>query len=115
MARSQNYSEVTAQKIDHKIFEIVDEQYQRSLAILNDKRAALDLCAEALLEHETIDGKHVLEILEFGEIRSPIVKREAAAEPDAEPQDLPADQPQESDDPQDDGLAGEQAPAGAPA
>ena len=29
--------------------------------------------ASALLEHETIEGKHVLEILQFGEIRSPIV------------------------------------------
>jgi cell division protease FtsH len=29
--------------------------------------------AEALLEHETIDGKHVMEILQFGEIRSPIL------------------------------------------
>ena len=29
--------------------------------------------AEALLEHETIEGRHVLEILQFGEIRSPIV------------------------------------------
>jgi cell division protease FtsH len=38
-----------------------------------ERRAALDKVAEALLEFETIDGKHVLEILQFGEIRSPIV------------------------------------------
>jgi len=26
-----------------------------------------------LLEHETIEGKHVLEILQFGELRSPVI------------------------------------------
>ena len=38
--------------------------------LLNEHRKALDLTAEALLEHETIDGIHVKEIIEFGEIRS---------------------------------------------
>ena len=115
VARSQTYSEETAQKIDRKIHEIVEEQYKRSLQILNDNRNALDLCADALLEHETIDGKHVQEILEFGEIRSPIVKREPAAKKaDPEPEEE-AETEKQSDDKKDDGLAGEQAPAGAPA
>ena len=35
-------------------------------------RRALDKIAEALLEYETIEGKHVLEILQFGEMRSPV-------------------------------------------
>ena len=47
--------------------------YTRAKQIISDHRAALDKIAEALLEHETIDGKHVLEILQFGEIRSPIL------------------------------------------
>ena len=72
---SKNYSEETAQRIDKVIFGIVDEQAQRSLQILNDHRTALDVMADALLEHETIDGVHVHEILEFGEMRSPIIKR----------------------------------------
>ena len=29
--------------------------------------------AEALLEHETIEGKHVIEIIQFGEMRSPVI------------------------------------------
>ena len=113
--RTQNYSEETAQKIDSKIFEIVDEQYKRCLEILNDKRDALDKIAEALLEHETIDGKHVHEILEYGEMRSPIVKRELT-EPEPEQKADPAGKkkkPKEGDDKG--GLAGEEAPAGAPA
>jgi cell division protease FtsH len=33
----------------------------------------LDKIGAALLEHETIEGKHVLEIIQHGEIRTPIV------------------------------------------
>ncbi len=73
ITRNENISEETARKIDEQIFAIIDEQYQRAKQIILDHRPALDKMAEALLEHETIDGKHVLEILQFGEIRSPIV------------------------------------------
>ena len=40
---------------------------------MNEHRSALDKVAQALLEHETIEGRHVLEILKDGEIKSPIV------------------------------------------
>ena len=116
VARSQNYSEETAQKIDRMIHEIVDEQYKRSLDILNEHRKALDVCAEALLEHETIDGQHVNEILEFGEIRSPIVKREPIVEEPEQEDESEAEKPQAANDkPEDGDLAGEEAAAGAPA
>ena len=39
---------------------------------MSEHRTALDKIAESLLEHETIEGKHVLEIIEFGEMRSPV-------------------------------------------
>ena len=113
--RTQNYSEETAQKIDHAIHLIVDEQYQRAHGILEEHRRELDVCAEALLEHETIEGKHVQEILEHGEIRSPIIKRELAApEPEAEPE-AETQSAQDEKDSRDDGLAAGEAPAGAPA
>ena len=73
ITRSQPYSEETARKIDAEVFRIVDEQYSRAKVIVLARREALDKIAAALLEFETIDGKHVLEILEFGEIRSPIL------------------------------------------
>ncbi|MEM8867099.1 MAG: ATP-dependent zinc metalloprotease FtsH [Verrucomicrobiota bacterium] len=113
--RSQNYSEETAQKIDSVIHRIVEEQHQRSLDILNENRKALDVCAEALLEHETIDGKHVLEILEFGEIRSPIIKREPiSAEPEPE-EEAKEEKESVKKDKNEGGLAAGEAPAGAPA
>jgi len=113
--RTQNYSEETAQRIDKAIHKIVDEQYKRCLDILNEHRRALEVCAEALLEHETIDGKHVHEILEYGEIRSPVIKREI---PDPEPEEAeeePEVKKKAEDDKGKGGLAGDEAPAGAPA
>lgn len=113
--RSQNYSEQTAQKIDSEIHRIVEEQYRRSLEILKEHRKALDVCAESLLEHETIEGKHVHEIIEYGEMRSPITKR-AAPEPEPEVEEGESDKKKTSPEKDDDGnLAGDGAPAGAPA
>jgi len=71
ITRNENVSEETARQIDREIHSIIDEQYKRATQIIGERRPALDKIAEALIEHETLDGKHVLEILEFGEIRSP--------------------------------------------
>jgi cell division protease FtsH len=114
-AGAKNYSEETAQKIDQMIHDIVQEQYLRSLQILNEHRAALDTMAEALLEHETIDGQHVSEILEFGEMRSPVIKRSIAApEPESDASEEASPPKVKEDDDKGD-LAGEEAPAPSPA
>jgi len=73
ITRTQNYSEETARKIDSEIHRLIDEQYQRAKQIIIEHRQALDKIAGALLEFETLEGKHVLEILQFGEIRSPVL------------------------------------------
>jgi cell division protease FtsH len=73
LSRAQNYSEETAQKIDIAIKSIIDDQYTRAKKILEDKIEALHASAKALLEHETIEGKHIHEILEHGKIISPII------------------------------------------
>jgi cell division protease FtsH len=75
---------MTAQAVDTEIRKIIEEQYARALSIVREKRAALDTLAAALIEHETIEGRHVAEILEFGEIRSPVhrdVPKPAAEKP----------------------------------
>jgi cell division protease FtsH len=114
-AGAKNYSEETAQKIDQVIHDIVQEQYVRSLQILNEHRAALDTMADALLEHETIDGQHVNEILEFGEMRSPVIKRVISEpEPEADSADE-ASQAEAKEDDDQGGLAGDEAPAPSPA
>ena len=105
ISRSENFSEETARLIDIEIHKLVDEQYNRAKSIIIERRPALDKIAEALLQYETIDGKHVLEILEFGEIRSrvaPPVIGKPADQPDRKPAEKPAE-----------GLAGD-APAAEP-
>jgi cell division protease FtsH len=70
--RTENYSEETARRIDAEIHRIITDQYERATAIVSERRAALTKIAEALLEYETIEGRHILEILQFGEIRSSV-------------------------------------------
>ncbi|MGJ8654040.1 MAG: ATP-dependent zinc metalloprotease FtsH [Opitutaceae bacterium] len=112
---AKNYSEETAQKIDKIVHDLINDQYVRAMDIINTNRAALDTIAAALLEHETIDGKHVLEIIEHGEMRSPIVKR-IIAEPEPEPEDDTEshEEKSEKDDSKGDLASGEE-PAAAPA
>ena len=86
ITRNHAYSEETARKIDAEISRIVDTQYARAKEIILGKRDVLDKIAAALLEYETIEGKHVLEILNFGELRSPVIV-EKATKPDAKTPD----------------------------
>jgi cell division protease FtsH len=90
---ARRISEETARRIDAEIQRIVTEQYERATKIITEHRSALDKIAEALLEHETIEGRHVLEILEFGEMRSPIavafVGKPAEKLEDKKPADKP--------------------------
>jgi cell division protease FtsH len=72
ITRSQNYSEETATRIDQEIRKIIDSQYERARSIIEDHREALRTIADALLEFETIEGKHVHEVLSEGKIISPI-------------------------------------------
>ncbi|MBX7121766.1 MAG: ATP-dependent zinc metalloprotease FtsH [Opitutaceae bacterium] len=94
ITRSHNVSEETAHLIDTEVKKIVDETYAHAKQIITDHRVALDKIAEALLEHETIEGRHVKEIVEFGEIRSPVVP-EAITLPPAKPEDRGAKKAQE--------------------
>jgi len=84
LSRAQNYSEETAQKIDSEIKNIIDTQYFRAMEILNDKIDGLHATAAALLEYETIEGKHVHEILEHGKITSEITHDRAEDESQTE-------------------------------
>jgi len=108
--RTENVSEDTARRIDAEIQRIISEQYERAKAIITEHRSALDKIAEALLEHETIEGRHVLEILEFGEIRSPIAASFIGKSPDKPEEKKAADKPAPAE-----GLGAGPAPAPTPA
>ncbi|MBH52861.1 MAG: cell division protein FtsH [Opitutaceae bacterium] len=72
ITRSQNYSEETAKRIDQEIRKIINGQYERAKEIIESHREALTLIADALLEFETIEAKHVHEAINDGKIVSPI-------------------------------------------
>ncbi|MGC4073851.1 MAG: ATP-dependent zinc metalloprotease FtsH [Nibricoccus sp.] len=71
ITRSQHISEDTARRVDAAVSEIINGQYRRAQQIITEHRSALDKIAQALIEHETIEGKHVMEIVKQGEIISP--------------------------------------------
>jgi cell division protease FtsH len=112
IARNQNYSEETAQAIDKQVSTIVETQFTRASKLIEEHRAALEKIAENLIQYETLEGKHVMEILEFGEIRSPIVLGQTPQKP-AEP--APSEKtPDAADKPKtDDGPAKDPTPATA--
>lgn len=114
ITRNQNYSEETAREIDAEIRKIVQEQYERAKNLLLKHRKALDLLAEALLEHETVEGKHVKEILEYGEIRSEVINVARPAEP-AEDEEKTGEAPDKAESAEGVLKAGGAEPAANPA
>lgn len=102
IARTQNVSEATLQNIDREIRDIIDRQYERAEKIISENAEAHKKIAEALLEYETLDGVHVKEILEHGEIRSSVeykplsVREEEAKENENKSEDDPATEPTET-------------------
>ena len=94
ISRTQNHSDETARHIDEAISSIVKEQYARAEKLIADNADAHRKIAEALLQYETLDGVHVMEILKTGAIQTPIVAvpetpvpavAAAPAQPRAEP------------------------------
>jgi cell division protease FtsH len=111
ITRNENVSEETARKIDQEIHLIIDGQYTRAKALISERRPALDKIAEALLEHETLEGKHVLEILAFGEIRSPIVNHPPLLKDDKTAGKKPVEKASTAEESPADGTAPQPSPA----
>ena len=103
MGSKRNYSESTAQKIDSEIKRLIDNAYQRAKELLLEHRSEMETLAKALLEYETLDGVHVKEIMEHGQMLNP--PRSKPPTPPA----VPAESTREADEELPPGLAG--APA----
>ncbi|MBU0678660.1 MAG: ATP-dependent zinc metalloprotease FtsH [Verrucomicrobia bacterium] len=85
ISKSFEYSDETAQKIDAEVSSIVRDSYDRAKQILVEHRRHLEMLAERLLERETVDGRDVEEIVEYGRVLDEIERAEADAEsPDGE-------------------------------
>src|SRR5205085_285968 len=57
MATHKNLSDATAELVDKEISRIIDEQYSRARAIIEESRDKVERMARALLEWETIDAQ----------------------------------------------------------
>jgi cell division protease FtsH len=114
LSRAQNYSEETARKIDSAIKEIIDQQYERAKQLLTDHIDALHASANALLEFETIEGKHIHEILDHGHIISEVIKSSPDSS-NSDESDEKSDAKQESKEEKKDSLDPGTDVIGAPA
>ena len=74
MLRQKGYSEFAAQEIDAEVKRIINERYQVAKDIIEASRDKLAIIANALLEHETLDGSQVEEIMRTGHFTPPIPK-----------------------------------------
>ena len=63
VARQQNISEATVQKIDAEIRRLVEAGYNEAQQILTDKRGDLETLAKGLLEFETLSGDEIKDLL----------------------------------------------------
>ncbi|MFN3254951.1 MAG: ATP-dependent zinc metalloprotease FtsH [Ilumatobacter sp.] len=70
MSSGREYSDDTAKLLDEEIAKILTDQEQRAHDVLTRHRRGLELIAEALLEHETIDGPSVARLIQQGMIES---------------------------------------------
>ncbi|MDB4797104.1 ATP-dependent zinc metalloprotease FtsH [bacterium] len=112
ISQNKTYSEETSQQIDAEVRRLIDEGYQLAKKLIKDNRDKLDLIANALLEHETLDGKQVEDIVLTGKFTPnappPDVDPPSGADAGTPTPDVP-----ETDKPKlDDGL-GDPAPATA--
>ena len=66
MTSGREYSDNTAKLVDEEIARILTEQEARATSLLGKHRRGLELIAESLLEHETIDGPQVGRLIQQG-------------------------------------------------
>jgi len=92
IAQHRDYSEETSIRIDSEVRKIVTEQYERATKIIQENRDTLVRLAEALLEHESLDGVQIRRIVaglpldDAGDSIAPSVQQELPVkEPSTKP------------------------------
>ncbi len=71
ISQHRDYSELTAQKIDDEVRNIVNSAYEKTSKLIKDNVDTLHKMAEALLEKETLDGKDIDKIMGIKEEPTP--------------------------------------------
>ena len=70
VGRQQDYSELTAQKIDAEVGRLISEAHAKAKEILEANRDKVELLVTTLLDKETIDGDDATDIIKFGRVRT---------------------------------------------
>jgi cell division protease FtsH len=71
MITHKNLSDSTAEMVDKEIRRIIDEQYTRARAIIEENREKVETMAKALLEWETLNANQIDDIMAGGKPRPP--------------------------------------------
>ena len=71
LGHARGYSEATAQEIDREVLTLVNSAYAQAQEIITAHRSAMEKITLALLEYETLDGKHIRDIIEHGHMLTP--------------------------------------------
>ena len=67
---TRQYSEDTARRIDEAVQKLLQEQHDRVLHLLTEKREVLERVAQALLERETLNAEEFVRVVEGQEAES---------------------------------------------
>jgi len=73
VTQNKNVSEVTAREIDAEVKSIIDNAYKRATKILTDNIDDLHAIAKALLEHETLSGDEIRQVIRGEKIVKTVV------------------------------------------
>jgi cell division protease FtsH len=71
LGHARGYSEATAREIDREVLDLVNAAYTRAHELITTHREAMEKITAALLEYETLDGKHIKDIIEHGHMLTP--------------------------------------------
>lgn len=63
LTSQREISEATAQRVDREVKRLILSAQDEAMRILTERREALNALARALLEHETLDGNEVDQVL----------------------------------------------------
>src|SRR5690606_6811580 len=58
----RQYSEATGEKVDAEVRRIIQQCHDEALRLLQAHRSELDTLAQALLEHETLDERQIIDV-----------------------------------------------------
>lgn len=77
----EKFSGETQSIIDSEVRRLLDESYARAKALLEKHRRELALVAEALMEHETLSGSEVADVVKGKKLNLRIRSQKASREP----------------------------------